>query len=98
MRHADPLEDCCNAPLCGELCCSTCPAWHAWLRAVRTVVVLLLLALPAVPILYAMAGNGLEYQDLAMMFEDRDLKQSYNFYLGHTGGKVGGVWEQQVHR
>nr|KAG5694261.1 hypothetical protein BaRGS_021576 [Batillaria attramentaria] len=88
VRHADPLEDCCNSPLCGELFCTQCPAWHAWLRAVRTVLVLVLLALPAFPILYAMAGDDLEYQELARIFEDRGLKQSFNYYIGLVAGRV----------
>ncbi|KAK7102141.1 uncharacterized protein [Littorina saxatilis] len=88
VRHADPLEDCCNTPVCGELCCHFCPAWHVLLRVLRTILVLLVLALPAVPILYAMAAEDLEYQELAGIYRERDLHQSYNFYPGSVFGKV----------
>ncbi|XP_070175037.1 uncharacterized protein [Littorina saxatilis] len=88
VRHADPLEDCCNTPVCGQLCCHFCPAWHVLLRAMRTILVLLVLALPALPILYAMAAEDLEYQELAGIYRERDLHQSYNFYPGSVFGKV----------
>ena len=88
MRHADPLEDCCNAPVCGELCCPACPPWHTWLRALRTILVLLVLAVPAIPLLYAMSTDGLQYQELADLFAEQGLRQSYNFYGGPVLGKV----------
>ncbi|XP_076447449.1 uncharacterized protein LOC143284557 [Babylonia areolata] len=88
VRHADSLEDCCSAPVCGELCCTCCPPWAAWLRALRTIVLLLVLAVPALPILYVMAADDLEYQEVATMMDERGLRQSYNFYFGSIFGKV----------
>ncbi|KAL8613064.1 hypothetical protein ACOMHN_008833 [Nucella lapillus] len=88
VRHADSLEECCNAPVCGELCCPRCPPWFDWMRALRTILLLLLLAVPALPILYVMAADHLEYQELARIIVDRGLSQSNNFYLGSVLGKV----------
>ena len=33
-------------------------------------------------------GGDLEYQELALLFGERGLQQSYNFYPGSTLGKV----------
>lgn len=81
------MESCCRTSICGQHI-PGCPPWHSWIRAVRTMFVMAVLFLPAIPLMYALSVEDLEYQELQNKIEDLGLARTYNFFPGHTFGRI----------